>query len=115
MDSEFQNGRENMLKKILAAAIVLFALTACNADLGSGIDIPKPFRDKIVTLHADELSLNHKCADLQRQIAEMNAQVQWDQGQMSSIAIEAMNSIGYSNEEYIVDVQKMKIISRKKK
>lgn len=90
----------------------MLIVAACDGQLGTR-DIPSPFRERISALHADQIAMAKKCADLQKQIAEMNAQAQWDASQMDVAGSEALNSLGYSNQEYSVDVQKMKILPRK--
>ena len=95
-------------------AAVLLVLIACDAQLNMR-DIPDPYKGKIVSLHNDMTSLNRKCADLQKQIAEMNAQMNWDATQIEITSAEAMNSLRYSNVEYKVDVQKLKIVGVKTK
>jgi hypothetical protein len=100
------------MKKQLAVVLMLITFSAC-ADVNTR-DIPSPYKDKIAGYKADVVSLQHKCADLQKQMAELQAQVGWDTQQLDITTNEALSSLGYSNKQWTVNIDKMKIEPKQK-
>jgi hypothetical protein len=102
------------MKKVFLAAMLVatFALAAC-AEFDSGDQIPEPFKTKIAQLRSDSLAMQRKCADLQKQIAEMNAQAQWDAQQMNVAGGEALSVTGRDPRDWYVNVNTLRIESTK--
>jgi hypothetical protein len=89
---------------------ILFIVAACDAQLG-GRDVPAPFKAKIASFRDDQTALQRQRADLQKQIAELDAKCQWDAQQVDITAGEAIRSLGYSTPEYRVNIQTLRIES----
>lgn len=99
--------------KRIAVVLSLVALCACS-ELGIKQDIPDGYKTKLVSLRTNRESLQRKCADLQKQQVELQAQIQWDAQQAEITAGEALHSLGYSSAEYGVNLDTMKIEPHKK-
>lgn len=91
----------------VALMVAAVAMAAC-AELNSE-DIPGPYKAQIVLLRTDSVAMERKCADLQKQIAEMKAQAEWDRRQIDIAALEALNSVGKSSAQWTVNVDTLKI------
>jgi hypothetical protein len=100
---------ESEMKKFFFVAVIIasVAMAAC-AQLNSE-EIPAPYKSRIVELRTDSIAMERKCADLQKQIAEMQAQSTWDRRQIEITAGEALNSLGKSASQYTINVDTLKI------
>jgi hypothetical protein len=100
------------MKQFLIAALIISAsLVACEEV--NTRDIPDPYRDQIVKLRSDRIALDRQCADLQKQMAEIQAKMRWDEAQMGAVSTEALNSLGYSAVDWTVNIDRMKITAKK--
>lgn len=96
---------------LLTVLVASLALAACSQLSASGDEIPEPYKTKISQLRADSVAMQRKCADLQKQITEMQAQQNWDQQQMVVTAGEALNAVGRDQRDWSVNVGTLKIES----
>lgn len=103
------------MKRLLLIAVIVasVALGAC-AELNSGDQVPEPYKAKISALRADQITQAHKCADLQKQIAEINAQGEWDERQMNATASEALNAMGRDQRDWSVNINTLRLESKKR-
>jgi hypothetical protein len=100
-----------MKKTTIAALLAVLTMVAC-ADVGGTRDIPSPYRAEIETLNQDNLELDKKAQDLRKQLTELTNEEAWNNSRIENIAARALHSIGYSPQEYVIDVAKMKIVKR---
>lgn len=95
---------------LVAALVASLALAACG-QLNSN-EVPEPYKTKIIQLRTDSMAMQRKCADLQKEISEMEAQQRWDTEQMNVASGEALNAIGRDVRDWQVNVSTLKIESR---
>lgn len=88
-------------------------MAACSQLMASGDEIPEPYKSKLTTFRTDSITLQRKCADLQKEIAEMQAQQQWDVQQMSVTSGEALSATGRDPRDFYVNMSTLKIESSK--
>ena len=91
--------------------IFVLALTFVSCAQTNGRDIPEPYASNIAKLRQDRIDLTRKCSDLQKQMAEVQNQINWDSQQINVEAGEAMYSLHYSPVKYSVNIDTMKIES----
>jgi hypothetical protein len=103
-----------MKRFLFVAACVAGLALSLYASLteGNSKEVPEPYKGRIIQLRADSIAMQHKCADLQKEIAEMQAQQNWDAQQMNVASGEALNAIGRDARDWQVNVSTLKIESR---
>jgi hypothetical protein len=74
--------------------------------------IPEPYAKQISDLNADRREIMKKRQDLEKEIAGLNAQEQWDCQRQGVIAAQALQSLRLDGVQYIVNIDSMEIVHR---
>lgn len=98
------------MKFRLPVLIVLaLTLTAC-ADIGLHA-LPEKYRTALSSLRTQNIEIDRKIQDLQKQIADLNTERQFNCARENSLANEALNSLNLSGTDYQVNVDTLEIQS----
>jgi hypothetical protein len=102
---------------VLAAAGSIFVAHLANlyADTALPRSIPAPYAKQLSDLNADRRELAKKRQDLDKEIAGLAAQEQWDCQRQGVIAGEALQSLKLDATEYVVNIDEMKIVYRRRR
>ena len=98
------------MKLRLSLLIVLSLTLAACAELGEHV-LPEKFKSQLVSIRAANIEIDRKTADLQKQIADLQSERQWNCQRANSVANEALNSLNLSGSEYKVDLDTLTIRS----
>ena len=93
--------------KLIACLFLLTTVVSCATGRDS-TEIPSQYKSQILALRNQNVDLAKKCQDLQKQMSDLQSQQVWNQQRMGTIAGEALVSLGYSANDYVVNIDKMK-------
>lgn len=99
-----------MIKKVIGCVLFCGVLAACDVTTE---DVPKQFKDQIITLRNESIAAQKKCQDLAREEQELNARIQWNNQRVQTVAQEALIATGHTGDgKYIVNTSTLKIERR---
>ena len=102
------------MKKLLYLLMMVLGSTLF-CDTVTSKDIPQPYLKEIKLLRDENIALGKQCQDLHKQIEEIEAKQRWNNSRIGSVSMEALNSLNISANDYVVDIDRMKIVAKKGK